>query len=172
MIVDETCVKADFKQLPGQQFYFAYKRGNVSDKCKTIKVIKFAKKFLVWQRICFCGLKSKTFFTSGTINQEMHIQKCLEKRLSPLIRSHKDSVIFWPDLEMAHYARATLGWYSNNNIEVVLKTVNPPNIEKYWAIVKCKLKKTGRIATNERNFKRMWDATCDTMTNDDVQALM
>ncbi|KAF2890921.1 hypothetical protein ILUMI_15252 [Ignelater luminosus] len=48
VIGDETCVKADFKQLPGQQFYVAYKRGDASDKFKTITVDKFAKKFLVW----------------------------------------------------------------------------------------------------------------------------
>ena len=51
---DETYVKADFKQLPGQEFHTATGRGKVADIFKHIKLSKFAKKYLVWQAICLC----------------------------------------------------------------------------------------------------------------------
>lgn len=41
-------------------------------------------------------------------------------------------------------------------------SANPPNcpelrpIEKYWALVKQKLMKTGKSANNVTDFKRMW----------------
>ena len=55
---NETYVEADFKQLPGQEFYTATIRGKVTDIFKHIKLSKFAKKYLVWQSINTSGLKS------------------------------------------------------------------------------------------------------------------
>ena len=48
---DETYVKVDQKQIPGQKFYIADKRLNVPSKYKFIKVYKFGKKLLIWQAI-------------------------------------------------------------------------------------------------------------------------
>ena len=61
---DETYVKADFKQLPRQEFYTASGKGKVSEIFKTIKLSKFPKKYLVWQAICRCGLKSGILITN------------------------------------------------------------------------------------------------------------
>jgi transposase len=41
---DETYVKADFKQLPGQEFYTASGKGMLAEIFKTIKLSKFPKK--------------------------------------------------------------------------------------------------------------------------------
>lgn len=52
---DKTYVSADFSQLPGQEFYTADSRGNVEEKFKSKRHLKFPCKLLVWQAICSCG---------------------------------------------------------------------------------------------------------------------
>ena len=91
---DETYVKADFKQLPGQEFYTATGRGKVADIFKHIKLSKFAKKYLVWHAICTCGLKSNIYIATETVNQEIYVSECLQKRLLPFLKRHNCSVLF------------------------------------------------------------------------------
>ena len=69
-------VKADFKQLPGQEFYTATGRGKVADIIRHIKLSKFAKKYLVWQAICTCGLKSNIYIATGSVNQKIYVSEC------------------------------------------------------------------------------------------------
>ena len=69
---DETYVKVDTNQIPGQKFYVASKRLGVTDKYKFIKVGKYGKKLLVWQSICSCGGKSKAFVTSSTLTSKLY----------------------------------------------------------------------------------------------------
>lgn len=139
---DETFCKKDFKQLPGQQYYYQTKEIHVSNKFKYIKTEKFAPKILVWQAICSCGLKSSLFVTNKILTSDIYIKECLEKRLLPFIRKHKTQTIFWPDLAAIHYAKKVIKWFDDNNIEFVPKHMNPPNcpeqrvIETFWAIVK------------------------------------
>ena len=102
---DETYVKADFKQIRGREFYSATKRGDVAEKFKNKKLDKYPKKFLVWQAICQCGLKCTPFVATGTINQDIYVKECLQKRLLPLIRLHKGPVLFWPDFASCHYGK-------------------------------------------------------------------
>lgn len=45
---DETYVKSDFRQLPGQGFYVAAKRFGVRKEFRTKCLSKFANKYLVW----------------------------------------------------------------------------------------------------------------------------
>lgn len=98
---DETYVYADFKQIPGPQFYsYVYGR-RVNNKFKYIKRDKFAKKYLVWMAICSCGKKSQPFITTKTMNTETYIQ-CLETYLLPLYKKHKQFPLFWPDLASCH----------------------------------------------------------------------
>lgn len=58
---DETYVKMDFKQLPGQKFYVATGHGDVPNKFGFVFADKFAQKFLIWQGICSCGKKKLDF---------------------------------------------------------------------------------------------------------------
>lgn len=175
---DETYVKADFNQLPGHQFYTAKKKGEVADKFKKKKVDKFAKKYLVWQAICKCGLKSSFFITSGTVDQNIYIKECLNKRLLPLIRQHKGPVLFWPDLATCHYGKLAMKWYEDNGVNIVPKDANPPNcpelrpIEKYWAIMKRKLLKSNKIVKNEKQMMKAWMKLSLEITKADVQRLM
>ena len=131
----------DFTTLPGPQYYTKYRDEVLPDSETSVKIEKFGAKILVWQAICQCGHRSRTFLTSATINKDIYINECLKKRLLPFILSHNGPVMFWPDLATAHYAKATLEFLETNNIDTVPKDANPPNvpelrpIERYWALV-------------------------------------
>lgn len=175
---DETYVKADFNQLPGQQFYSQIKGCDVNKKFKIQKCDKFAKKFMVWQAICSCGLRSPSFVTSANMNSDLYIKECLQKRLLPLYRKHRLPPLFWPDLASCHYSKSTLEWYEANGIDVVPKLLNPPNvpelrpIEVYWAISKRICKKIGSVAQDITSFKAKWKRASEKVTKETVQKLM
>ena len=105
---DETYVKKDFSQFPGQQFYTQIHGKTIQDKFKIVQLDKFAAKYLVWQAICTCGHRSAVFITTGTVNADIYIEKCLKKILLPLISMHYGPVLFWPDLASCHYAKKTI----------------------------------------------------------------
>lgn len=177
IIDDETYVKLDQGQVPGQKFYVSDKRLNVPDKFKFIQLEKYGKKVLIWQTVCSCGLKSRSFATCATLNSDLYIEECLEKRLLPFIRSHDSPVMFWPDLASCHYSRKTLSWYETNEVNFIPKECNPPNtpefrpIEQYWAIVKKIFKKTRAAITNEQEMSRIWN-TCSQKVNQRVVRIM
>lgn len=159
---DETYIKADAKQIPGLEFYVAKSRFDVPEDIRKKKVDKFAKKYLLWQAICQCGKLSKPYITTGTINSEIYRTECLQKRLLPFLRSHGGETLFWPDLASCHYARSTLDWYRDNNVVFVPKTANPPNspeirpVERFWAIMKAKVRKSSKVFKNELELKKEW----------------
>lgn len=175
---DETYTKADLKQLPGPQFYVASKRLAAADKFKYQKLDKFCKKFLIWQAICSCGLKSRLFVTTSKLDSNLYIKECLQKRLLPFVRQHDNPVKFWPDLASAHYSAATMDWYQKNNIDVIPKTMNPPNcpefrpIEKFWSIVKGKLRRTGAVIKNEREMAVKWNNCAAKVDRELVRCMM
>lgn len=140
---DKTCVKTVFKQMPeGYNYHVSRIGGLVNKKYRHILTEKFAQKYMVWQAICSCGRKCKPFIFKGTMTSKRYIKECLQKRLLPIIRSHKKSVLFWPDLTSYHYSKATLNWFLNNSINVVAQSMNPPNnpklrpIANFWPLVK------------------------------------
>lgn len=175
---DETYVLADFSQLPGRSYYVADGRGNVDDQFKFQKKTKFPKKYLVWQAICTCGERSSKFITTGTINTDIYIKECLQKRLLPFIRKHNKSTYFWPDLASCHYSKSAAEWYETNNIVVVPKEANPPNcpelrpIERYWALVKRVLKDTKQVANTTKIFSQKWSYSSNKVTKDTIKTLM
>ena len=175
---DETFVKSDFKQLPGQNFFTCINKFDVDKNFKQQKMSKFAGKFLVWQAICTCGKTSKTFVTKGSVNQEIYLEECVKKRLMPLIRSHNTPPLFWPDLATCHYARTVLEWYQRNGINFVPKDKNPPNcpelrpIEKYWALVKQKLKKSQKQPTSLSDFEKEFNKASAALGSTTVCNLM
>lgn len=175
---DETYVKSDFHQLPGQEYYVARNRGGVNKIFKVKKLSKFAKKILIWQAICSCGGRSDFFVVSGTLNKEIYIKKCLTKRLLPFYKKHKSQALFWPDLASCHYAKDTLNWYKRNGVLYVTKEQNPPNcpflrpIERYWALAKRNLRKYCRPAKKLENVKKNWKKATDMIGEAGVQRLM
>ena len=77
---------ANFLQLPGQEFYVADARGNVVENFRVQKKSKFPKMFMVCQAICTCGLRSSSYITTGSVNTEVYIKECLQKRLLPFFK--------------------------------------------------------------------------------------
>lgn len=175
---DETYIKADTRQMPGQEHYVATSRLAAPESVRKKKLSKFAKKFLVWQAICGCGKMSQPFITSGTVNGQIYKDECLQKRLLPFLRSHEGPTLFWPDLASCHYARPVIDWYKNNNVVFVPKEYNPPNtpelrpIEKFWAIMKAKLLKSPKVLENELQLKKEWLKVCKQVGPTTAQNLM
>lgn len=175
---DETYCKSDYLQLPGQRFYIADKRGNVADKFKYKKLSKFAKKYMVWQAICTCGMVSKAVIVKRTMNSELYVNECLQKAVLPMYRKHNIAPLFWPDLASCHYSKNVLDWYAKNNINFVPKAMNPPNcpelrpIERYWAIVKQNLRRRFRPPKSVKTFGIQWKKTVQKIGRSGVQKLM
>lgn len=175
---DETYVKLDFKQLPGQKFYIATGRGDVPGRFKFVFADKFAKKAMIWQAICSCGLKTEPFVTSSTMTSQVYIEECLEKRLLPFIHKHRGKVIFWPDLASCHYSKVVLEWYAANKVDFVPKLMNPPNcpefrpIEKYWAISKQKLRRSGGAVKDMQKMREKWKKCANSVSVSTVRELM
>lgn len=175
---DETYVKADFGQIPGQKFYLATARGDVPAKFKFVFADKFARKFMIWQGICSCGKKTKVFVTNKTMTSELYQKECLQKRILPFIRSHDHPVMFWPDLASCHYSKVVQEWYAEKGVQFVPKNLNPPNcpqfrpIEKYWAIMKRRLKAKGKVVKDINQMKTWWNKIAKTMDEEGVRRLM
>lgn len=175
---DETYVKLDYKSLPGPQYYTVQDRSVISDSEKSIFTEKFGKKIMVWQAICECGLKSTPFFTTSTMTADNYIKECLNKRLLPMVRKHSVQTVFWPDLASCHYGSKALQWYEEKNINFVPKAMNPPNcpnlrpIERFWAIIKAKLRKNGRSTDSKEQFRRDWNRVTKSFDQDAVRSLM
>ena len=175
---DETYVKMDFKQIPGQCYYASKIRGNVSDKYKYVMTDKFSKKLMIWQALCSCGNKSPIHVCLGTMKSSEYVKCCLS-RIKRLIKAHRStSVLFWPDLATIHYSKDAQKFYDDNGVMLVPKMMNPPNcpelrpIEKYWAIIKKKLKLSGKTVKSATDLKNKWDYAAKTYKNHSVQKLM
>jgi hypothetical protein len=109
---------------------------------------------MVWQAICSCGLRSPSFVTSSTMNSDVFVKECLQKRLLPLYRQHDSPP----------------AWYEAN--------LNPPNvpelrpIETYWALTKRACKKIGSVAQNIKSFKAKWKRASEKVEIGTVRSLM
>ena len=175
---DETYLKCDFQQMPGQEFYSRRVGKFVDNKFKCKYVDKFAKKYMIWQAICSCGRRTSPYVITGTLKSSEYIKECLNKRLLPMYRQHNVSPLFWPDLASIHYSRDTISWYEENNVAFVRKIHNPPNspelrpIERYWAILKRNVKKRSSAASDIKSFKNKLDGAIKSIDMKVVQNLM
>lgn len=175
---DETYVKLDYRTLPGPQFYTVPRGSVVSLEDRAVFTEKFGRKILVWQAICECGEKSTPFFTTSTMTMELYVKECLSKRLLPLVKKHDCETLFWPDLASCHYGSQAIQWYQKNSIVYVKKDTNPPNcpqlrpIERFWAVMKFRLRKSGKAADSLEKFKRDWNRVAKTVDKSIVQDLM
>ena len=148
-------------------------------KFKYTKHDKFAKKALIWQAICSCGKKSAPYISQSTLSGQIYVKECLQKRLLPLIKSHNNRPVFWPDLASIHYCKLAMEWYKKNNVKFVPKTENPPNcpelrvIEKYWVIIKRKMKKKKKkLCRNIKDFKISFKKSSNSFDSYSVRKLM
>ena len=94
---------------------------------KFIFADKFAKKAMIWQAICSCGLKTEPFVTFSKMTCQVYIEEFRKRRVLSFIHKHRGIVIFWPDLASCHYSKVVLEWYAANKIDFVSKLTSPLN---------------------------------------------
>lgn len=175
---DETYIKKDFSQIPGKEYYIKGPGEILDESLTTIGYGKFTPKKLFWQAICECGLRSRPYLSAGNMTAEIYTQECLKKRLLPFILEHGGPTIFWPDLAAIHYARSTIQFMNDNEINFVPKSANPAAvpedrpIEKYWALIKRELKKEPKAATNDKELKYRYQRASSRITEETVKSLM
>lgn len=80
---DETYLKFSLRQMPGRNYYVSKIRGQVDPRFKYIQCDKFAKKAMIWQAICTCGMTSSSFITMSTMRSENYLKDCLKKGILP-----------------------------------------------------------------------------------------
>lgn len=175
---DETYLKCDFQQMPGQEFYSKRVGTFVDGKFRSKYVDKFAKKHLIWQAICSCGHRTPPYVKTGTLKSAEYIKECLQKKILPLYRQHIIPPVFWPDLATIHYSRDAVSWFEENQVAYVKKCHNPPNtpelrpIEHYWALLKRNIKKRSSAAFDIVSFKAKVNGAIKTIAENTVQNLM
>ena len=175
---DKTYIKYDHQQIPGAVYYIAKYRGKADKKFKYTKHDKFAKNALIWQAICSCGKKSAPYISQSTLSGQIYVKECLQKRLLPLIKSHNNRPVFSSDLASIHYCKLAMERYKKNNVKLVPKTENPPNCpelrvtEKYWAIIRRKMKKTKKLCRNIKDIKISFKKASNSFDSYSVRKLM
>ena len=138
---------------------------------------------MIWQAICSCGKKSAPYISQFTLFGQIYVKECLQKCLLPLIKSHYNRPVFWPDLASIHYCKLAMEWYKKNNVKFVPKTENLPNcpelrvVVKYWAIIKrkmkkTKMKKTKKLCKNIKDIKISFKKASNSFDSYSVRKLM
>jgi hypothetical protein len=91
---DETYVKLDFSTLPGKEFYIKKPEETLLESITTFSSEKFPAKRMIWQAICECGLRSRPYAMTVTMNSQLYLDECIKKRLIPFIMQRDNPVIF------------------------------------------------------------------------------
>lgn len=164
VIDDETYVTFDPNQVPGRDFVHSADHSQLNYDQKFKQIVKFPKRYLVWQAMDELGNVSDAFISTGTMTGQIYLEECLKKRLIPFILKYHEieDIIFWPDLATCHYAGVVTSFLAAKNIDFVSKKENPPNvpeargIEKFWAECKRRYHHRSEEPKNLRGFKQVW----------------
>lgn len=147
--------------------YYTIDKNSCPESVRFLGHEKFPGKVLMWIAISERGMSQPYFAPSKSfsVNKNVYINECLEKRLLPFIRNKHRGVdyIFWPDLARAHTAKDTVEWMKRN-IKFVPIEVNPPNvpqarpIENFWGCLSQKVYEGGwTAATSDQLIARIND---------------
>lgn len=164
---DETYVFSDSSQIPGSEHFNDIPGFELQPHQMVTQKEKFSKKFMVWQAIAENGDVSEPFITCGTINGDIYLEECINKRFVPFYQKKMNSlgdrpILFWFDGATAHYKGTVLERLRELKIKFVEKKDNHPNlpqcrpIERFWAMCKAEFKKTKKIFDTMQKFKNIW----------------
>lgn len=161
---DETYVPLDPTQVPGNQYYLSDDEAETPVKERVVQTGKFEKRFMIWQAMAEDGSVSEPFVTNGTVNGEIYLKECIEKRLLPFLRKVdvQRPILFWPDLATSHYCNIVTAKLREEGVNFVSKEQNPPNvpqlrpIEKFWALCKHKYHMLNKAVDSIPKMKRIW----------------
>ena len=100
--------------------------------------------------------------------------KNVYKNLLPLIKSQNNRPVFSSDLASIHCCKLAMEWYKKNNVKFVPKTNCPELrvIEKYWAIIKTKMKKTKKLCRNIKDMKISFKKASNSFDSYSLRKLM
>jgi hypothetical protein len=106
-------------KMPQNAHYYTDNKETCPDDVRFHGVNKFPKKILVHVSISNKGVSRALILPHGSesINTDVYIRECLQKRLLPFIQEyHSDkNYIFWPDLASSHYSNKTQAWFKGKN---------------------------------------------------------
>ncbi|CAF2970870.1 unnamed protein product [Rotaria sp. Silwood2] len=128
--------------------YYTTDRLTAPPEVKFKTKMKFEPKLLVWMAVSQKGISSIYVHRSTiSIKQETYLHDCIRKRLLPFINRHhkNDNILFWPDLASSHYSKQVQQFLQANQIKLVQRQENPPNvfqarpIETIWSLLEQKV---------------------------------
>ena len=164
LVDDESYFKLKSDFLPGNDHFFTKVIENTPASVKYRTIKKFTTLMLIWACISADEVSHPVFIERpNSINGEIYHNHCIKDKLMKFINSYykKDnSIIFWPDLATAHYAKATTDLLTDINVPFVLKEDNPPNIpqcrpiENFLANLKAEVYRDGWEAKSVRQLKQ------------------
>ena len=67
----------DYRAQPGPEYYTVRKDTPLEDR-PIIQKEKFGKKILIWQAVCTCRQRTRTFITNESIDATVHLKKCFK----------------------------------------------------------------------------------------------
>jgi transposase len=163
LVDDESYFRLKSDNIPGNDHFFTADKITTPPDVRFKAMQKFPTQLLVWLCISPHGV-SEPFFLErpNSINGEIYRQQCIQDKLMKFINSHQQpmsSIIFWPDLAPAHYAKATTDLLTSLSVPFVPKIDNPPNlpqcrpIENFWSLLKSEVYKDGWEAKTIRQLK-------------------
>lgn len=160
---DESYFTFSHHKLSGNDGFYTDKIEETPDNVKYAGKSKFEPKVLTWIAISSKGFSEPYFRPFGglAINSDSYIGQCLPKLKKFIADYHaQDEIIFWPDLASCHYAKKTLQWLTEQNIAIVPKKDNPPNvpqarpIDQFCAVLKRMVYGKGWEAENDKQLVR------------------
>jgi transposase len=134
--------------IASNRSYYTTDPSTTPSHIKFKRRMKFAPKLLVWMAASPKGISRVYIHRSKTaIGAKTYLNECIRKRLIPFIDCYHadDSILFWPDLASAHYAREVQDLLTANQINFVPRGKNPPNlpqarpIEAIWSLLEQKV---------------------------------
>jgi DNA-binding transcriptional regulator YhcF (GntR family) len=172
-------LKSDF--IPGNDHYFTMDKTSAPQNVRFKTMKKFPPQLMVWVCISQTGI-SEPFFLErpNSVNGEIYREFCIKDKLMGFINTLNvpldDSIIFWPDLASAHYAKATTDLLASLGVPVISRDHNPPNlpqcrpIENFWSQLKAEVYKNGWEAKSMRQLKQRITAKLQTVDQSVVQS--
>ena len=180
LIDDETYLPWNPQDVPGKKFFHAKDPKEVIYSEEVQPKAKFFKKSLIWQAMDENGNVLEPFVSEGTISAKVYLKECIQARSLPFIDKYYDhsEILYWPDMDSAHYADKVISFVNDSRIEFVQKYKNAPNvpqargIERCWALCKTEYSKRQNPPKSVRGLALVWRNISKSVAENSGKAVM